>query len=99
MAGIMLHGGAVGEAGEVVADGPADALLLDPEDGSLGDEVRVGVIELKESLEDMAGPLVDLLEVGMVVEIFLEEIPQILDFDPHRQTEGDQPATGGAGIG
>jgi len=70
MTGVVLHGCAVGEAGEVVADGPANALFFDPKNGPLGDEMRVGVVKFKEALQNLAGPLIDLLDPGVVVEVF-----------------------------
>ena len=61
--------------------------------------MRMKVVEFKQPLEDLAGALVDLLDVGVLVKVFAEEIPEILDLHPHRQGEGDQPTPEGAGIG
>ena len=66
----MLHGCAVGEAGEVVADGPADALFFDAKNRSLGDEMRVGVVKFEEALQHLAGPLIDLLDPWMMIKVF-----------------------------
>jgi hypothetical protein len=70
MAGVVLHGRAVGKSGEVVADGPTDALLFDTKNGPLGDEMRVGVVKFEEALQHLAGSLIDLLDPGVVVEVF-----------------------------
>jgi hypothetical protein len=70
MAGVVLHGRAVGQTGEVVADGTTDALFFDPKNSPLGDEMRVGVVKFEEALQNLAGPLIDLLDPGVVVEVF-----------------------------
>jgi hypothetical protein len=70
MAGVVLHGCTVSKAGEVVANGPADALFFDAKNRSLGDEMRVGVVKFEESLKNLAGPLIHLLDPWMVIEVF-----------------------------
>ena len=97
--GVVLQCGAISEAGEVIANGSADSFFLNSQDGAFGDEVGVGVIEFEESLEDLAGALVDFANARVVVKIFGKEGAEVLDFDAHGQGKGEQAATGGLGIG
>ena len=70
VAGVVLEGGTIGQAGEEITNGAADTLFFNSEDGAFGDEVRVGVIKFEEALQDLAGSLVDLANTWMVVKIF-----------------------------
>ena len=99
MTGILLHGSPVGQTGKKVTDGPAHPLFFDAQDRPLRNQMRMKVVEFEQPLEDLTGTLIDLLDVGVLIEIFPQEVPQVLDFHPHRQGEGDQPAPEGAGIG
>ena len=96
--GILLHGGPVGQTGQKVTDGPAHPLFFDAQDRPLRNQMRMKVVKFKQPLEDLAGALVDLLDVGVLVKIFAEEVAEILDLHPHGQGEGDEPAAEGAGI-
>jgi hypothetical protein len=55
------------------------------------------MIKFEETLKDLAGALVDLANSRMMVKIFVQEIPQVLNFHPHRESKGDQ--TEGVGLG
>ncbi len=99
VAGVVLEGGTIGQAGEEITNGAADSLLFNSEDGAFGDEVRVGVIKFEEALQDLAGSLVDLAKTWMVVKIFGKEGAKILDFDAHRESEGQETMASGLGVG
>ena len=98
MAGVVLEGGTVGQAGEEVTNGAADPLFFNAKDGALGDEVRVGVIKLEEALQDLAGSLVDFPNTWVVVKIFGKEGTKILDFYTHGEGEGEEATSSGLGI-
>ena len=99
MAGVVLEGGTIGQAGEEVTNGAADSLFFNSEDGAFGDEVRVGVIKFEEALQDLAGALVDFANTWVVVKIFGKESAKILDFNAHRESEGQETMASGLGIG
>ena len=88
VAGVVLEGSTVGQAGEEITNGAADSLFFNSKDGAFGDEVRVGVIKFEESLQDLAGSLVDLTNTWMVIKIFGKEGAKILDFYAHGESEG-----------
>jgi len=94
----VLQCGTIGEAGEVIANGSADPFFFNSEDGAFGDEVGMGMIEFEESLEYLAGALVDLANAWVVVKIFRKEGAEVLDFDAHGQGEGEEATAGGLGI-
>lgn len=48
----------------------------------------MGVIKFEESLQDLAGSLVDLTNPWMVIKIFGKEGAKILDFHAHGESEG-----------
>lgn len=97
--GVVLQCGAISEAGEVIANGSADSFFLNSHNSAFGDEVGVGMIKFEESLEDLAGALVDFANARVVVEVFGKKGAEVLDFDAHGQGKGEQAATGGLGIG
>jgi len=99
VAGVVLEGGTIGQAGEVITNGATNSLFLNSEDGAFGDEVRVGVIKFEEALQNLAGSLVDLANTWMVVKIFGKEGAKILDFNAHRESEGQETMASGLGIG
>ena len=99
VAGVVLEGGAIGQAGEVITNRAADSLFFNSEDGAFGDEVRVGVIKFEEALQDLAGSLVDFANTWVVVKIFGKEGAKILDFNAHRESEGQETMASGLGIG
>jgi hypothetical protein len=47
VAGVVLEGSTVGQAGQEIANGAADSLFFNSKDGAFGDEVRVGVIKFE----------------------------------------------------
>ena len=98
VAGVVLEGGTIGQAGEEITNGAADSLLFNSEDGAFGDEVRVGVIKFEEALEDLAGSLVDLSNAWVVVKILGKEGTKILDFNAHGEGEGEEATASGLGI-
>ena len=57
------------------------------------------MIKFEKALQDLAGALVDLANSRILIEVFVEKIAEVLDFDPHRQSEGDQATGKGLGIG
>jgi len=99
VAGVVLEGGTIGQAREVITNGATNSLFFNSEDGALGDEVRVGVIKLEEALQDLAGSLVDFANTWVVVKIFGKEGAKILDFHAHRESEGQETMASGLGIG
>jgi hypothetical protein len=99
VAGVVLQGGAISQAGKEVTNGAADSLFFNSEDGAFGDEVRVGVIKFEEALQDLAGSLIDLANTWMVVKIFGKEGAKVLDFNPHGESEGQETMASGLGIG
>ena len=99
VAGVVLEGSTVGQAGEEITNGAADSLFFNSKDGAFGDEVRVGVIKFEESLQDLAGPLVDLTNPWMVIKIFGKEGAKILNFNAHGESEGQETMASGLGIG
>ena len=99
MAGVVLEGGAIGQTGKEVTNGAADSLFFNSEDCAFGDEVRVGVIKFEEALQDLAGSLVDFANTWVVVKIFGKEGAKILDFNAHRESEGQETMASGLGIG
>jgi len=99
VAGVVLEGGTIGQAGEEITNGATDSLFFNSEDGAFGDEVRVGVIKFEEALEDLAGSLVDLTNTWMVVKIFGKEGTKILDFYTHGESEGQETMASGLSIG
>jgi hypothetical protein len=99
VAGVVLQGGAIGQAGKEVTNGAADALFFNSEDGAFSDEVRVGVIKFEEALQDLAGSLVDFANTWVVVKIFGKEGAKILDFNAHRESESQETMASGLGIG
>ena len=99
VAGVVLEGGTVGQAGEEITNGTADPLFFNSKDGAFGDEVRVGVIKFEEALQDLAGSLVDLANPWMVIKIFGKEGAKILDFNAHGESEGQETMASGLGIG
>ena len=99
VAGVVLEGGTIGQAGEEITNGAADPLFFNSKDGAFGDEVRVGVIKFEEALQDLAGSLVDLANPWMVIKIFGKEGAKILDFNAHGESEGQETMASGLGIG
>jgi len=99
VAGVVLEGGTIGQAGEVITNGATNSLFLNSEDGAFGDEVGVGVIKFEKALQDLAGPLVDLTNAWMVVKIFGKEGTKILDFYTHGESESQETMASGLGIG
>ena len=57
------------------------------------------MIKFEKALQDLAGALIDLANARILVEVFVEKIAEVLDFDPHRQGEGDEATGKGLGIG
>lgn len=57
------------------------------------------MIKFEKTLEDVAGALVDLAHAGVVVEIFMKKVTQILYFDAHGKGEGNEASGGGLGVG
>ncbi len=99
VAGVVLEGGTIGQAGEEITNGAADSLFFNTEDGPFGDEVRVGVIKFEEALQDLAGSLVDFANTWVVVKIFGKEGAKILDFNAHRESESQETMASSLGIG
>ena len=99
MAGVVLEGGAIRQARKKITDCPTHPLLLDAQGSPIRDEMRMKMIKFEETLEDLAGALVDLANSRVVVKIFVEESSQVLDFDAHGQSEGDKAAGVGLGVG
>ena len=98
VAGVVLEGGTIGQAGEVITNGATNSLFFNSENGAFGDEVGVGVIKFEKALEDLAGPLIDLTNTWMVVKIFGKEGTKILDFYTHGEGEGEEATASGLGI-
>ncbi len=99
VAGVVLEGGAIGQAGQKITDRPAHPLLFDAQGSPIRDQMRMKMIKFEETLEDLAGALVDVPDSGVVVQVLMEKRAQILDFDAHRKGEGDEAAGEGLRIG
>jgi hypothetical protein len=59
--------------------------------------MRMKMVKFEETLKDLAGALVDLANSRMMVKIFVQEIPQVLNLHPHRKGKGNE--TEGVGLG
>ena len=57
------------------------------------------MIKFEKALQNLAGALIDLANARILIEVFVEKIAEVLDFDPHRQGEGDEATGKGLGIG
>ena len=98
VAGVVLEGGTIGQAREVITNGATNSLFFNSEDGTFGDEGGVGVIKFEKALEDLAGSLIDLSNAWVVVKIFGKEGAKILDFYTHGEGEGEEATASGLGI-
>ena len=99
VAGIMLKGGSVGQAGQKVTDSPAHTLLFDAQGRPIRDEMRMKMIKFEETLEDLTGALVDVPNSRVVVKVLIQKSTQVLDFYAHRQSESDKTTGKSLGIG
>jgi hypothetical protein len=61
--------------------------------------MRMKMIKFEETLKNLAGALVDLANARILIEVFIEKIAEVLDFDPHGHGEGDEATGKGLGIG
>ena len=59
----------------------------------------MGVIKFEEALQDLAGSLVDFANPWVVVKIFRKEGAEILNFNAHGESEGQETMASGLGIG
>ena len=59
----------------------------------------MGVIKFEEALQDLAGSLIDFANTWMVIKILRKEGAKILDFNAHRESEGQETMASGLGIG
>ena len=57
------------------------------------------MIKFEEALQDLAGSLIDFANTWMVIKIFGKEGAKILDFNAHRESEGQETMASGLGIG
>jgi len=99
VASVVLEGGAIGQAREKIADSPTHPLLFDAQGCPIRDEMRMKMIKFEETLKNLAGALVDLANARILIEVFIEKIAEVLDFDPHGHGEGDEATGKGLGIG
>jgi len=99
VASVVLEGGAIGQAREKITDSPTHPLLFDAQGCPIRDEMRMKMIKFEETLKNLAGALVDLANARILIEVFIEKIAEVLDFDPHGHGEGDEATGKGLGIG
>jgi hypothetical protein len=66
---------AVRHPGDVITDGPGDAVLFNPQAITLGNLGGMVVVETEEVLKDLAGPLVYFTDILVVVKISGRENP------------------------
>jgi len=71
MAGVVLEGGAIGQAREKIADSPTHPLLFDAKGSPIRDEMRMKMVKFEETLKHLAGALVDIANPRMMVKIFV----------------------------
>lgn len=95
----MLQGGTIGKAREKITDSPTHPLLFDAQGCPIRDEMRMKMIKFEETLKNLAGALVDLANARILIEVFIEKIAEVLDFDAHGHGEGDEATREGLGIG
>ena len=99
VASVVLEGGAIGKAREKITDSPTHPLLFDAQGSPIRDEMRMKMIKFEETLKNLAGALIDLANARILIEVFVEKIAEVLDFDPHGHGEGDEATGKGLGIG
>ena len=99
VAGVVLEGSAISQAREKITDSPTHPLLFDAQGSPIRDEMRMKMIKFEETLKNLAGALVDLANARILIEVFVEKITEVLDFDPHGHCEGDEATGKGLGIG
>ena len=99
VASVVLEGGAIGKAREKITDSPTHPLLFDAQGCPIRDEMRMKMIKFEETLKNLAGALIDLANARILIEVFVEKIAEVLDFDPHGHGEGDEATGKGLGIG
>jgi hypothetical protein len=60
--------------------------------------MRMKMVKFEETLKHLAGALVDLANPRMMIKVFVQEIPKVLNLHPHRESKGDEAEGVGLGV-